>query len=116
MKDFVARHPLMAGNSLAMILYILTLVLVDLYSRSYFLILIPMLVILIGTFVFATNWLWVCTKCGQEAHSTRNKYCRHCGGVMRLKKKAKMFCPNDHLVDMWGRFCPKCGTSLEEKD
>ncbi len=51
----------MGSGLLAGILYILALVLVNLYSRYYFLILIPALAIWIGGFVFATNWRWVCT-------------------------------------------------------
>jgi len=115
MKDFVARSPLLAGNLLAGILYILTLVLVNLYSRYYFLILILAFVILIGAFVFVKNWIWACTKCGQKAFSTRNKYCSHCGGIIELKKETKMLCPNDHRVEKWDNFCPKCGIPLGEK-
>ena len=112
MKDFVARHPLMVGGLLAGILYIIALVLVNLYSRYYFLILIPALVIFIGAFLFERNWRWVCAKCGQHVFSTRNKYCYQCGGVMELIKKEKQkFCLNGHYVDKWDKFCPKCGAS-----
>lgn len=115
MKDFVTRHPLMVGTLLAGILYTLALVLANLYSHYYFLILILAFVIWIGAFVFVKNWRWVCIKCGQEAFFTRNKYCSYCSNIMGLIKKTKIFCPNNHCVDKWDKFCPKCGVSLGEK-
>lgn len=110
MKNFVARHPLMVGSLLAGILYILALVLVNLYSNYYFFILIPGFVIWVGAFVFERNWRWVCPECGQEAFSTRNRYCYQCGGIMGLiKKEKKRTCLNNHYVDKWEEFCHKCG-------
>ena len=117
MKDFVARHPLMVGGLVAGILLVVALVLVNLYSYFYSLIVIPALVIYVGTFVFIQNWLWVCTKCGKETSwSTRHKYCSECGSVMGLIKKEKLrSCPNGHYVDKSDKFCPKCKAPLEKR-
>lgn len=112
MKNFVARHPLTVGGLVGGILWILAVVLARLYSNYYLLIGIPALVILVGAVLLAQNWQWVCTKCGRESFSVRNKYCSQCGGVMGLIKKEKIRCPNGHYVEKWDKFCPKCSAPL----
>jgi len=112
MKNFIERHPLMVGSSLTFIFCVLGGVLGERYSSYYFLIWILAFVSILGVFLFMQNWQWVCTKCGREGFSTRNKYCSQCGGIMGLVKKGKKFCPNGHYVEEWDKFCPKCSARL----
>ncbi len=121
MRDFLVRHPLMAGILAAGILWTLALVLVLAATRhSYYYIFIMVLgfVIFVGALVFEGKWQWVCTKCSRVIYfpSARKKYCSECDGVMALVKKEKpISCPNGHYVERWDKFCPKCRAPLRRK-
>ena len=111
LKSFAERHPfsitllgslilIMAGNYLSK------------FNHLWLLLNVFAILLFLLMFFSQINKDWVCTKCGEEAIVRRYKFCSTCGGLMRLKKKEKRFCPRNHRISKYDKFCPKCGVSL----
>ena len=117
-KSWLARHPFLT-NFLICIVFIATgAVLGVLINSFYFLLALLGLGLYIYGCFYIEKWRWVCSKCGEEQITKREKYCYWCGGEMYLKRKEVLlkYCENGHRIEdeySLAKFCPKCGKPLE---
>ncbi len=112
LKNFAERHIFAIALLGVCVLWPVGVILGVTLNYFWFLLVALTLLLYLLLWRRCINTDWVCTKCVKKEIFGRHKFCAECGSIMHAIKKEKTFCPRNHRVRKYDRFCPKCGASL----